>query len=76
MSCPPGQDPVFPTTSLSHQEAYTSLLASSTRRQTEARGTTVPTETKTKPHYGKLISMKKQKCPFQMKGQIKPQKNI
>ena len=71
MSCPPGQDPVFPTTSLSHQEAYTSLLASSIRRQTEARGTTVPTKTKTKPHYRKLISMKKQNIMSQKKGQDK-----
>ena len=30
----PGQDPFFPTTSPSHQEAYTSLLASSLREQT------------------------------------------
>ena len=29
--CPPEQDPVFPTTSPSHQEAYTSLLTSSIR---------------------------------------------
>ena len=30
-SCPPEQDPVFPTISPSHQKAYISLLASSTR---------------------------------------------
>ena len=35
--------PVFPTASTSHQEAYTNLLASSIRRQTEeARRTTIP----------------------------------
>ena len=40
---PPEQDPVFPTTSPSHQEGYTSHLASSTRGQTEeARRTTIP----------------------------------
>ena len=32
---PPEQDPVFPTSSPSHQEAYTSILASSIRRQAE-----------------------------------------
>ena len=43
--------PVFPTTSPSHQEAYTSLLASSISRQTEeARRTTVPQQLKQKPH--------------------------
>lgn len=40
--CPPGQDPVFHTSSPSHQEACRSLLASSTRGQTEeARRTTI-----------------------------------
>ena len=34
-SCPPEQDPVFPTASPSHQEAYTSLLVSSIRGQTK-----------------------------------------
>ena len=48
-ACPPEQDPVFPTTSPSHQEAYKSLLASSIRGQTEeGRRTTVPTTAKTK----------------------------
>ena len=32
-TCRPEQDPVFPTASPSHQEAYTSLLASSIRTQ-------------------------------------------
>ena len=35
------QDPVFPTTSPSHQEAYTSFLASSIRGQTEEARTTI-----------------------------------
>ena len=34
-NCPLEQDPIFPTASASHLEAYTSLLASSTRGQTE-----------------------------------------
>ena len=33
--CPPEQDPAFPITSPSHQEAYTSLLVSFIRGQTE-----------------------------------------
>ena len=33
--CPPEQDPVFPTVSPSHQEAYTRPLSSSIRGQTE-----------------------------------------
>ena len=33
--CPPEQDPVFPTASLSHWEACTGLLSSSIREQTE-----------------------------------------
>ena len=37
LPCPPGQDPVFPTTSPSHQEACMSRLASSTRGQTEEK---------------------------------------
>ena len=41
--CPPEQDPAFPTTSPSHEEAYTSLLASFIRGQTEeARRSTIP----------------------------------
>ena len=41
--CPSEQDLVFPTTSPSHQAAYTNLLASSIRGQTEeARRTTIP----------------------------------
>ena len=36
-----------------------------------------PTVMKTKPHYQKLISMKKQKVTFQMKGQYKtPEKQL
>ena len=58
--CLPDQDPVFPTTSPSHQETYTSLLASSTRRQTEeARRTTIPQWLEQKPRHRKLIRMKK-----------------
>jgi len=45
--CPPEQDPVFLTASLSQQEAYTNLLASCIRGWTEeARRTTVPQELK------------------------------
>ena len=45
--CPPEQDPVFLTASLSQQEAYTNLLASCIRGWTEeARRTTVPQEQK------------------------------
>ena len=41
--CPPEEDPVFPITSSSHQEPYTSLLVSSNKSQTkEARKTTIP----------------------------------
>ena len=72
------QDPVFPTASPSHQEAYTSLLASSIRGQTEeARRTTVPQQLKQKAHYRKFIRMKKQKVMSQMKGQDKtPEKQL
>ena len=51
--CPPEQELVFPTTSPSHKEVYTSLLASSIRGQTEVR-TTVPQQLKQKPYYRKL----------------------
>ena len=34
-NCPLEQDPVFPTASASHQEAYTGLLASSTEGRQE-----------------------------------------
>ena len=46
--CPPEQDPVFPTTSPSHQEAYTSLslLHQRADRRSKKHRTTV-TETKT-----------------------------
>ena len=61
----------FPTASPSNQEAYTSLLASSFRGQREeARRTTIP-QLEQKPHYRKLIGMKKQKVMTQMKGQGK-----
>ena len=39
--CPPEQDPVFPTTSPSHQEAYTSLFASSIKQKTEEARRTI-----------------------------------
>ena len=39
--CPPEQDPVFPTASLSYQEACTSLFSSSIRGQREEVRTTV-----------------------------------
>ena len=46
--CPPEQDPVFPTTSPSHQEAYTSLslLHQRADRRSKKHRTTI-TETKT-----------------------------
>ena len=69
----PEQDPVFPTIIPSHQEAYTSLLASSIRGQTEEARSTVPQWLKQKPHYRKLISMKKL-CP-RGRDSIKSQKN-
>ena len=54
--------PSFSTISPSHQQAYTSLLASSNRGQTEeARRTTILQQLETKSHYRKLIRMKKQK---------------
>ena len=74
--CPPGQDPVFHTSSPSHQEACRSLLASSTRGQTEeARRTTISasrmktTVTKTWTNW-KGWGL----CPRWRK-KIKPQKN-
>ena len=74
MPCLLEQDLVFPFASPSHQEAYTSLLASSIRGQTEeARRTTVPQ----KSHYRKLMRMEEQKVMPQMKGQDKtPEKTI
>ena len=73
--CPPEQDLVFPTTSLSHQEAY--RLASSIRGQAEGRRTTIQQWLKPKPYHRKLISMKKQKVTSQMKGQDKtPEKQL
>ena len=57
--CPPDQDPVFPTAD-PHHEAYRSLLVSSIRGQTdEARKNTIPQWLEQKPHYRKLIRMKK-----------------
>ena len=63
----------FPITSPSHKEAYTSLLDSSFREQTEAKRNTIPQRLKQKPYYRKLITMKKQKVTSQMKGQDKIQ---
>ena len=62
----------------SHQEAYTSLLASSIRGQTkEVRRSTVSQRLKQKPHYRMLIIRKKQKVMSQMKGQDKiPEKQL
>ena len=45
--CPPEQDPVFPTASLSHQKAYISLLSSSTKGKTEEIRTTIPAGSRT-----------------------------
>ena len=71
--CPPNKDWVFSITSPSHQEAYTSLLASPIWGQTEARRSTVPQLLEQKPYYRKLITMKKKKVMSQMKGQDKNQ---
>ena len=50
----------FPPPSPSHQEAYTCLVASSTRGQTEeARRTTVPQQLGPKPHHRDLTMMKR-----------------
>ena len=74
--CPPQQDPVFPITSPSNQEAYTRFLASSIVGQTEAARSSL-TATKTKTYFRKLITMRKQKVMFQVKGRdkVKLQKN-
>ena len=64
--------PSFSHASSSHQKAYTSLLASSIRGQTEeARKGTVSQRLKQTPYYRKLIIMKQQKVISQMKGQYK-----
>ena len=68
--CPAEQDPVFPTTSPSHLESYTSLLASSIRGQTEAARAMIPQWLKEKPYYRRLIRMKS-KVMSQRKGQYK-----
>ena len=75
MPCPSEQDLVFPTTSPSYQVAYTNLLASSIRGQTEEVRRT--TASKTKPCYRKLINLIKQKVMYQMKEQDKtPEKQL
>ena len=59
----------------SHQEAYTRLFASCTRRQTEeARRTTISQWPEWKPHYRKLIRIRKQRVMSQMKGEDKTPK--
>ena len=68
--CPPEQEPVFQTTSLSHQQAYTSFFATSTRSQTEeAWRTTILQPLEWKPHQGNLIKMERQRIMSQMKRQ-------
>ena len=61
-----------------YQKKKKSLLVSSIRGQTEkAKRTIVLQQLKQKPHYGKLISMKKQKIMSHMKGQDKtPEKHL
>ena len=67
------QDPVFPTTGPSHQEAYTCLVASSTRGQTEeARRTTVPQRLGPEPHGRKLTMM--ERFHPRWRDEIKPQR--
>ena len=71
---PTEQDPVFPTSSLSHQEAYTSHRLLHQRVDRRSKKNHSPTEKKTKTI---LISMKKQKVMSQMKGQDKtPEKQL
>ena len=62
----------------SHQEAYTSLLGSSNRRQTEeARRVTIPQPLEWTSHHRRLIKMKMQRVMFQINGQDKiPEKQI
>jgi len=75
--CTPEQNPVFPVTSPSHQEAYTSLLASSIRGQTRSKKKQSLTAAKTKTMFRKLVMIKRQKVIFQMKGQDKtPDKQL
>ena len=62
---PTEQDPVFPTSSLSHQEAYTSHRLHHQRVDRRSKKNHSPTANKTKTI---LISMKKQKVMSQMKG--------
>ena len=74
---PKEQDPVFPISSASHQEAYTGLLALAIRRQTEEARSTVSQQLKQKPSYRKLITMKKLSVMSQMKRQDKtPEKQL
>jgi len=76
-SCPPEQDPVFPTTSPCHQKAYTSLIASSIKKGRQKKKNHSLPSTNTKPHHRKLISMKKHKVMSQMKEQGKtPEKQL
>ena len=63
--------PRFPTASPSNPEAHTSLLASFFRGQREEARRTTVSQLEQKPHYRKLIGMKKQKVMTQMKGQGK-----
>ena len=67
----------FPRHHCSHQEAYTSLLGSSTRGQTKDTRTTSPRLPERKPHPSKLIIMKRQRVMSQITGQDKtPEKQL
>ena len=68
----------FPCHHCSHQEAYTSLLGSSTRGQTEDPRTTSPRLPERKPYPTiSLIIMKRQRVMSQIKGQDKtPEKQL
>ena len=77
--CPaPRARPNFSHPNPSHLEAYTSLLSSSIRGQTEeARRTTVPQWLKLKPPHRKLIRMQRPKAMCQREGQNKtPEKQL
>ena len=66
MACPPEQDSGFPTASPTYQEAYTSLLALSTRRQAQAR-TIIPHLLEQKPTTSQKVNQD-EKAEIYVKG--------
>ena len=68
----PEQDPIFPIASL-----YTNLLTSHPRADRRSKKSTISQQLEQKPHYRKLIRMRKQKVMFQRKRQDKtPEKQL